>query len=508
MGRIPRVALGDRPSAVPQGGAFSPSSIAAPTAALADVAGMGARIASDAEMKEAEKLQRALEAKQAIVNEVEGSTRVANLDATLRESMLAVQKDMADNPDKAVAQFVENARNFMDSEVRDASDFNSAVGLDVARGAQARIAEHTNEMYKWAQIRQTQKTKGQAQEIINRTAAAAEHLNSYDQLQRHIDGAKAQYKEMFTNVYGDEADAKLHEMASQATRGFFAVAGDRNPIGVMSALEDSNGAAAKYLTPSERDSLRRQTKLSLDGRHATRELDIARQAAGENAQALELLNSGQLKAETTLSLIARNEAAQKAAAVDPTFTPEQRKLQVEKLKRQHEALQAVEDIRRRGQRFDPVDHVDADTAMMAQQQKVFHKLKGQPGDLLLLEEQQQRVMLARAKREISDSAFMAMMKDLNTNFDATVKAEQNDTWGIHWMSLQDAREAGNSELNRLFRGRLKNATAKQQAAAWQNYVRQLADAQKSGTPVKADSTRAMARSAASLETGIIIGAND
>lgn len=508
MGRIPRVSLGDRPSAVPQGGAFSPSAVAAPTAALADVAQFGQRLASDAEMKEAEKLQRALEAKQAIVNEVEGSTRAANFDATLRESAEAVKRDMADNPQKAVSQFVENARNFMDVEVRDAADYNSAVGLDFARAASQHIARHTEEMYQWAQARQTQKTKGQAQEIINKTAASAEQLGSYDQLQRHIDQAQRQYRDMFISVYGNEADAKLHEMASQATRGYFAVAGDRNPIGTLAALEDAKGAAGKYLTPAERDSLRRQTKLSLDGRHATRELDIARQATGENAEALKLLNSGTLKPELTLSLISRNEAAQKAAAVDPSFTPEQRKLQVEKLKRQGEALQAVEDIRRRGARFDPADHVDADSAMMAQQAKVFKKLKGNAGDLMVLEDQQQRLLLARAKREISDSAFMAMMKDINTSYNATIAAEKSDTWGLHWLSLQDAREAGNAELGRLFRGRLKNATAKQQAAAWSNYIRHYADAAKDGSVPKTDAMRAAARRAASLETGVIIGDND
>lgn len=505
MAKIPRVALGDRPSGVPQGSGPTPAAVAAPIASLAKLGDVGYDIVSDQEKQEAAKHRAALEAKQAIINEVEGATRTANFDSMLRQNADLIKKEFFDNPEKAVPQFTENARTFAQFEVDSATEVNGQVGLDVARQSGARIAAVTNDLYNWASARQTQRAKGQTEEIINRTAEAAEHLSSVDELERHIVTSQQQYAGQFAAVFGDQAPAKLHEMAAQATRGFFAVAGDRNPLGVLAAL-DAGGPAAGFLTPSERDTLRRQTKLSLDGRDTTREIDLARSASGENKQALELLNVGALDAKLMLSLENRNKKAQQAAAIDQSFTPEQRKAHVAALQKQGEALAALEDIRRRGTKFDPADHVDGDSAEMAQQAKVFRKLKGQPGDLLLLQEQQHRVILARRERTISDSAFMSMSKDLNLALEKSVSAEQGNT--SHWIFFRDSREAGNVELNRLFNGKLKNATAAQKTAAWQSYITNFAAASKDGVKVESAATRRMAKEAAAFETGVYLSEND
>jgi len=499
VAKIPRINKGDRPSAVGSSGYHSPAAVAAPIAALGE--------AGDAALQgELRRLEKAQAEKQMIVDEVEGSKRLADFDATIREGMDTVKKDFFNDPDKAVSAFTESAQAWAGGEVKAASEYNGRVGLTVAQGTSARIAAATREMYAWVSDRQTQRAKGNTEEIINRTAAGAEHLTSAAELDRYITRAKGQYQQQLTNVFGAaDAETRMADLATKATQGFFAVAGDRNPIGVLSALDDPNGPAAKYLTPAERDSLRKQTRASLDGRQATREIDLARQASGENAQALALLDSGKLQPELMISLQNRNREAQRAALIDPSFTKEQREKQIIQLKRQEEALDAIEDMRRRGTRFDPTEQVTGDSAMLAQHKKEFKKLKGQPADLMVLEEHLQRIILARRKREISDPMFVSMKGDIDLALEKSVKAERNNDGFLFFV---DSREAGNIELNRLFSGRLKTATEAQQTAAWREYMRRFAAASKGGVDVKSAASRAMAREAASMQTGVFVGAAD
>src|SRR3990167_11163850 len=86
-------------------------------------------------------------------------------------------------------------------------------------------------MENWAQSRQTQKAKGDAEAIINRAAGAAEHLTSMPQLGTLLAGVEPRYGEMLRSVFGPQAEEKLNEVRERAVEGFVLVNGARDPVG-------------------------------------------------------------------------------------------------------------------------------------------------------------------------------------------------------------------------------------------------------------------------------------
>ena len=498
MAKIPRVSQGDRPSAVPSGPLPTAGEAVGIIKAVGGLVDIGVKIAAEVEEKEARILQKAREDKQAIVNEVAAGRMAGDFEETLSGYAERFKKELWDNPEEASGQLLDAGRLLADRQLEQAP--NTQVGLTSARHNNVRIGAAVREMENWAQSRQTQKAKGDAEAIINRAAGAAEHLTSMPQLGTLLAGVEPRYGEMLRSVFGPQAEEKLNEVRERAVEGFVLVNGARDPVGVLAALDAGSGPLVDYATPGKRDTWRRKTELSLENRGETAKRDLLFSATGETRTAVEMLNQGRLDAGTVLALQNRNINAQKAMAINPSYTKTQRDDQIALLKKQGEILDAIEDIRRRGTKYDPAEQVDGDTAALFEMDKTMRKLNGQK-DLLILAEQQDRLILLRRERKISEAKYQTMWATVNLALTKALEAEAKKTGHGPLGLFQSAREAGNEELNSLFKGELKNATPKQQLEARMNYARQYIEATKDDREIDEATSRRFAREAGSYETG-------
>jgi hypothetical protein len=497
--KIPRISQNDRPSAVPRGstGASPYSEIAGVFGAAADVAAAGGKIAADAEQAEAERLRAVREQKQAIVNEVEAGRLAGEFEEDLVSGAEEVQKRNWNNPDKAVSEFYELSQGVQGTYVDSAG--NTQVALDLAQKTNARRAAAMREMHDWAIRRQTQKTTGDLEAQKNQMAVAAGRVGAPGALDGFLAQSKARLYPQFEAVYGANAEKEWHEASVRAAEGWARVQGDANPVSTLSALRNPKGALASYLTPEKRDSLINRTEQALEKRGQNRQYELLTDAAGETSQAVELLNAGKLDAQTVLTLQDKNEKAMAAARLDKSFTPEQRAAQVATLKKQKEVLEAVDEIRARGVKYNPEEQITADAAALKEVDKALVKFKSAEEQLPLIVEQMERLVLARREKSISAGAFATAYGHVATAYSKALKDEASNDGLPFWMN---AREAGNRELNRVLETKAANVSPDQKARAQYAYMKAYLAASKGDVPVSSEMAKRLARVAVSNNTPV------
>lgn len=511
MAKIPRLDGGSISAPVPSGSITGTQGGAVPIIDAAGKMGEAAyKVAADAELVEANKRQQAIEAKQAIVNEVEAGRRAGDFEETLVYEIEALKEKFADNPSEAPAVLLESARLLQDKTVGSAS--NSVVGLAVAQRANSRLDEAMEEIHRWVQLRQTQKARGDLTITVNRATAAAEGQSSVPALSQFIAVKSAELLPTFAKVYGASAKEELVKMQTGMARAWAAVAGDRDPISVLAALDskEEGNPLVDYLDGKEREALRRETKASFEGITRNRELDVIKKGLNDNRELFNAFMEGNPNLGGTF--YAQKRAIEEArAAVTAQLSLDSKALkdigievqgQTDKdllkiFDAREEFVTTLERARRRQISFVAEDDPSAVEGLLSAQDKALKARRGK--DLGAIVEQQARLAAAFSDKKISQSTFSTMFKTLSLALDtAAEKGEDPRGWNW-WLARKYPDVAGNMALNESsdFKGLDKAAQNRVRLA----FMSQFVDSQERGEAIDGTKARKMALRALSMETG-------
>lgn len=510
MAKIPKIDKGARPSAVPRGAlpgaAGGAASVADSFGALADV---GYKIAADEEEGEALKLRQALEAKQAIVNEVSASRTAGDYEESLVASVEQIKKDFWENPDQAPEKLLTLGREAADRHIQ--ASPNTAIGLEVAQKTASRLDSAMREIHNWAQSRQTQKAKGDLSIIVNRATAGAEGVPNPVALDTYIKSKEAELSSIFQNVLGSEAQGKMAEMRSGMARAWVLTAGDRDPLGTMAALDAKKGPLVDHLNVSEREALRKDTKSSFEGLQKTRELDAIRQGIDSNRRLADSFMAGdpgfagivfdqrralEQQKKAVGAQMSLDTAVLKQLGIDPQGQtgPEIVKIIDSRLA----FVNAIEKARRRQTAYDAPDDPASVEALLVQQQKALKSKKGR--DMAAVVEFQKNLAIAISNEKVSGATAATMFKTMSLSLDDAA-ANAADPAGLNlYLAWRYPRVAGDMELNNQFSGQFSRLGKPEQTAVRIEYMRLFNEAQAEGRTVDGKAARRMALRALSTES--------
>lgn len=510
MGKIPRMDPSSPSAGAPSGSGPGATDVAGGYLAAGESFGGAAELLVGGAQAEAERLRTALEAKQAIVNEVSAGRAAGDYEETLVAASDQLKKQFWDSPDQAPDKLLEAGRQMADRQIAGAG--NAAVGLELAQRTTARLDAAMRDIHGWAQSRQTQKAKNDLSVIVNRATFGAESKGSSAELGGYIATKVAELAPTFQKVLGAEAPEKIKEMRTGMARAWVLSAGDRNPIGVLGALDEKSGPLVDYLDTTQRDSLRKETRASFEGLTRTRELDAIRKGASDNRALFDAFTTGtpdlggvfysqkrsiEEQTKAVKAGLADDLRALKKLNVDPVGLTTEEVLSTldERLK----FVTALETARRRQIGFDAEDDPTTQEGLLFAQDKALRAKKGK--DLAAIVQQQTRLAVALSDKKISQGTFSTMFKDLSTAMDVAASKDE-DVWGPNtWRMWRAPREAGNVELNRQFSGPFKTLSKNDQQRVRLAYMAQFNAAQEGGAGVSVKSARGMALRALSLETG-------
>lgn len=464
MAKIPRLDSGARPSAVPSGALPGANQGAAPlTDALGNLADVGYKIAADEEQRHALQMQKALEEKQAIVNEVGASRAAGDYEEGLFSTTEKLKKDFWENPEKAPEQLLAEGRRMADQQIQAAP--NTATGLEVAQKTAARLDAAMREIHNWALSRQTQKAKGDLEVQINQFTAGAERMPNDSALSAYLASADEKLGSQFIKVLGADAGKRMHEVRAAAVDGWARVRGAKEPFVVANALEnpDPNSPLIKYADKDARKSLRSALEASAEGLTKTREYEQIKQniAHGGKIASAYLTGDPQFAgivvserrsiAEQRLALAAKlkhDDAAFKALGIDPKGKTDEGLLAL--LEDREKFVNALDHANRRQISLTAQDDPASVGALMVQMNKALKSRNGK--DMAAIAKQQTNVAVALAGERVSGATATQMFQTMALAMQ-TAADNQEDVWGPNTTKRFHApREAGIAELNRQLGG--------------------------------------------------------
>lgn len=509
--QIPRLDAGSAAAPVPTSrpGSDETAGIAAAFGKIADT---GYAVAADAEKALAARQQAAVEAKQAVVNEVDAGRRAGDYEESLVGYMEGLKTEYADAPDKAPGELLTIGRELQD-RMQEQSP-NSAVGLAVAQRANARLDSAMKEMHAWALLRQTQKAKGDLQVTINRATAAAEGQGSVATLGAFIKSKEAELTPIFQKVLGAESITAMKTMREDMARSWVLAAGDKNPVGVLQALDDKTpgNPLVDYLDVSHREALKKETLSSFEGITKTRELETIKKGLSDNKQLFASFSAGDPNLGMAMEA-QRKALEEQKKAVNAQISVDSSALKklgvdvqgqtpgdiIKTIDARLEFVAALNHARKRQLPFDAEDDPGTVEGLMLSADKAMKAKNGK--DLGAIVQQQARLAGAISDKKISGSTASTIFKTMSLALD-TAAASNEDVWGPNtWRLWRAPLESGSVELNRQFDGQFKKLDKAAQNRTRLSYMGQFNAAQESGQQVTVDSARQMALRALALEVG-------
>ncbi len=531
MAKIPRIGYSDRPSAVPGGGAGP----GAPAAAGAGFAGAGAIASGVADIlavqehAEATRLKQITDAKQAIVNEVEAGKRVGDFEEAVVGTFESGKTKFWDTPDKLPEFILAEGRKMLDRDIEQTS--NSAVGLEMAQKGNVRLMATVREAHTWAQLRQTQKAKGDLTVIVNRATSGAESLASLPALNEYIKVKEAELRPMFERVIGAEAGAKITEMKTGMVQSWLNTYGNRDPLGGLAAIDSKTGPTVDYLNTAQREAARKDMKASFEGLTKTRDLDAIRAGIKGNAELADAFMSGSPQF-AGIAFTQRRALTEQLKAVNAGLKFDQTRLEslgvdfqgIAKsevpfvIQERIDYVDALEKARRRQTAFDAPDDPASVDALMLKMDKALASKNGK--DMAAIVTQQKNVAVALSAEKISGATAQRMFKTMSLAMD-TAASKQEGLWGPNAVqTFRAPREAGVAELNRQLgtawanlpsfkgAGQFNKLPGETKTAIRLNYEGKFNTALEEGKALNALLTRKMALRAIAEETGQYIPGAD
>lgn len=507
--QIPRLDAGSAAAAVPTSRPGSDEA-AGIVASFGKIADTGYAVAADAEKTLAARQQAAMEAKQAVVNEVDAGRRAGDYEESLVGYMEGLKTEYADAPDKAPGELLTIGRQLQDRMQEQAP--NSAVGLAVAQRANARLDSAMKEMHAWVLLRQTQKAKGDLQVTINRATAAAEGQGSVATLGAFIKSKEAELTPIFQKVLGGaESVTAMKTMREDMARSWVLAVGDKNPVGVLQALDDKTpgNPLVDYLDVSHREALKKETLSSFEGMTKTRELETIKKGLTDNKQLFESFSAGD--PDLGMAFESQRKALEsEKSAVLAKFSVDSTALKklgidvqgqtpgdiVKVIDSRLAFVTALNHARKRQLPFDAEDDPSTVEGLMLAADKALKPKNGK--DLSAVVEQQTRLAVAMNDKKVSASTAQTLFKTLALSLE-TASGRASDVGGRWlpdfvntWRIWKDPLDAGNVELNRQFKGTFNGLPPAAKVRARLLYTQDFVSAHEQDQKLSALATREMA----------------
>lgn len=475
MGKIPRIELGNRPSAA-VGVAGVDTTAGNIAKGLAGLAATGFERAAAEEAR----LQEAMKAKQKIVDTISAGRMANDFDEQSFSVQETLKSQFGDEPEKAVAEYIREMNSRADELYKSAP--NDAVRQYLAADTQNRIASGQREMHEWVSARQTQKAKVDAEDLLRGAAVGAERLAAPGAVASYIERKKQELGGYMEMAFGGKAADKFNEFKEQAVMAWVNYNLDNDPLGVVQAL-DHEVLIKNIPDVKQRDAIRREARKAFEGLSANQEYALIRDAAENNNKYVNMYERGSLTASNIYAERRKLEAQRGAIGADKRFDEAEKKKQLAVIDKQTRVLDAINNFYMRG-KDKGIDNDDTVAELMRFQDGLFGKDAGENReDLAAWAAQQERLFVALGDRKITQGTFNTMYKELALAYPGAAAAEEKQTGGV-WASLgfkrRNARQAGVVKLNDQVKIEGQDFDAKDRATVYLRYAQYLADAANSG----------------------------
>ncbi len=513
--KIPRVSPGAKPSAVPTGPLPTAPTVFEGLGALADT---GYKIAANEETQAAEAERSARESMQAITNEVEAGRRAGDFEESLVDAAEGIKTQFFDEPDRAPEQFLNTARMLADEQLKVAP--NTQVGLELAQRSNSRIDSAMRQMHDWAIGRQTQKAKGDLSIIINRATGAAEALPTVEALGAFVKTKEAELGNMFANVLGNEAPARMAQMREDMVRGWVTVTaskGREQALYVAKSLDATTGPLVDNMGATERKTARNEAIAAYEGSAKREEMELIKLGIDNGTELGQQFLRGKPEEFARLAYAQKRALNEQLKAANAQLKVDQAALEsmgvsfhgrgpeeIPAIIEDRIALvEALESAQRRQTPYDAPEDTATVNSLMVQMDKALRKSNGK--DMRAILEQQKNVAVALNSKKISGQTATTMFKTMSLAME-TAAAGQEDVSGINtwdrtlWLRAREPREMGVAELNRQFDGPQANQPDRVKMLIRLSYEALLNDALDNGA-VSAERARKLALRAIAIETG-------
>ena len=516
--KIPRVAPGAKPSAVPGGPLPSPAAAAAPFAALGDLVDTGYKIAANEEQQAAETQRAAREAMQAITNEVDAGRRAGDFEESIVDAAEGIKTQFFDEPERAPEQFLNTARQMADDQIKNAP--NTQVGLELAQRTNSRIDTAVRQMHDWAVDRQAQKARGDLSIIINRATGAAESMPNVQALGAHIEAKVAELGGVFADVLGKEAPAKMAQMREDMARGWVTVASSRGreaALNVAKALDATSGPLVDNMGATERKTARNEAIAAYEGSAKREEFELIKRGIDNGTELAKEFLRGSPEDFAKLAYSQKRALTEQLKAANAQLKVERAELEAlginfegvgpeeipAIIKERIELVEALESAQRRQTPYDAPEDPTTVNALMVQMDKALRKSNGK--DMRAILEQQKNIAVALNSKKISGQTATTMFKTLALAMEKAAEGQENvsgiNTWDrTAWLRAREPREMGIAELNRQFESNEANQSPQVKMLIRLSYEALLNDALTEGS-VSATRARELALRAIAIETG-------
>jgi hypothetical protein len=468
--------LGNRPSAVVTGGG-SDNVASEAMARVADVLGTAADVASNAELRERERLAKIWAEKQKIVDTLDAGVRTGDFEEAARGLSESFKEQYADNPLDAAENFRKEAQTLAKTHVDGGT--NPAVKLELAQATQTRITMMTRDLHDWASAKQTQNAKGNMALLANSTINGAAAYSSAGELSAGIQAAEVKLAPFLQVAYGAKADEEWGRITSGMAKMYADNAAAKNPLLLAEEL-DKSPLLKKHLAPNDYAAAKDAAVSGYNGLRDRMLYDQARAAFQNGEELARLVGSEEfptvaLKREN--ALIERRKNIAIGAGEGAKLKEGDRKSAIAKIDAELGRIKALKAIAYKQADVTATDDPVLLDELTRYQDELFGKKakRSAKENLDLLVAQQDRLIAARDAKRITYGKFQTLFDDVSTAYKAAEKRESGDTGFLWW---QNARQAGNDELNRQFDDRFAGLSADIKSQVRVAYIRRLQDLQR------------------------------
>lgn len=497
MAKIPRIDLGDRPSGIPDPIALNTTTAdMIGSATSTSAAAMNA--ATTAALRERKRLAEAMEAKQRIVDASDIGQLTTRFESHIYKLEDDLHQEFAQNPAAAVDEYIKRAREILPQNVEAAP--NDRVKLGATQGNESAISSGVARMHSWVSQQQTRRIKGNLALDINEAANNAAGLGSAQSVEGYAARITAKLTPMLQATYSpEEAIKEIDKLNSAIANRYGAAAAKNHPL-QFSAELTSSSFLKRNLSDTEHAALSTAADKGYMGLKDKLDMDQAKEAFASGEKLAGLVGAEEFVSAAAAKTQALTEQ-KKFAAIDPSLKPADRKAKIAQIDRQLTLIESLKSIAYKQADITATDDPKELQTLWTFQDALFGKKakKSAKSDLSLLVDQQERLITARDSKQISYGNFKTLFDDVSFAYKKAIEGETDNT--SHWFFWQDAREAGNAEINRrLESSSFKNLSEDQKTAVRISYIRRLNAATNKGTVTKPQATR-IALEALSLETG-------
>lgn len=458
MAKIPRIDLGGAPSAISTSPVPAEASLAVGAEILGGVLADEANAAAAEEAALEKARLKALEQKQAIVDESDSGRISSQFEASNFGLMDELKEKYSSDPAKALDEYRKQAREMSDLVLKDSP--NDTVRLMARKDSESAISSGVRQMHEWVSGRQTQRVRENLMGEAQDASAIARTLTNPNAVNAHVEKFAKKNEALYSVAFGKDAENKLREAKSDIVFGWGLEEAEANPAGFLNYSKGAPKLLSQNLSTEKYDSLVRRARAAIPGIGKRAKEDIFLRSVEKGSKDAEAFLSGSLDASAILARQKELTAQIDAIKTSPTFTPEQKEGQIQLVKMDRQALDIMDEMRLAGTKNDPIgneDNLPADVARM--RKDIFGSTRGdravtkKPIETLM--EYRNKIWLAIKSREITPGVGTNLLKEVDLNSVGALNKKRED--GAYFEFAATPDELASNRADDLFKANAPSA---------------------------------------------------